>query len=66
MCQIKQCQIKINKHDSEHLIFSKCYLYGAPRIMNFKNKSVLDIEFANYGLSARHFQEASIYHQKIV
>ena len=43
--KIKQCQNKINKHDSEHLILSKCYLYGASQIINILKKSVLDMEF---------------------
>ena len=47
LCQIKQCQIKIKKHDSEHLILSKYYLYGAPQIKDFLKKSVLDIELGN-------------------
>ena len=48
LCQIKQCQNKINKHDSEHLILSKYYLYKAPQIKNFKKKSVLDMEFEKW------------------
>ena len=43
--QIKQCQSKIIKHDSENLILSKYYLYGALQIKNVLNKSVLDMEF---------------------
>ena len=46
LCQIKECQIKIIKHDSEHLILSKYYLYGAPQIKDIKKKQpVLDMEF---------------------
>ena len=47
LCQIEQYQIKINKHDSEHLVLSKYYLYGAPQLKKF-NKSVLDIEFVKW------------------
>ena len=43
--QIKQCQSKINKHDSENLILSKYYLYGASEIKNILKESVLDMEF---------------------
>ena len=38
LCQIKEYQIKINKHDSEHLILSKYYLYGAPQIKDILKK----------------------------
>ena len=43
--QIKQCQSKINKHDSENVILSKYYLYGASQIKNVLKESVLDMEF---------------------
>ena len=53
--QKKQCQSKINKHDSENLpkilsenlseIPSKYYLYGASQIKNVLKESVLDMEF---------------------
>ena len=46
------CQIKINKHDSEHLILSKYYLYGAPQLKNF-NTSVLDIQFVKWQIKIR-------------
>ena len=47
-CQVLQCQIKTNKHDSENLILSKYYLYDAPQTKSLKNKSVLDMEFAKW------------------
>ena len=50
--QIKQCLIKINKHDSKHLILSKYYLYGVPQIKNF-NKSVLDTKFVKWQIKIR-------------
>ena len=45
LCKIKEYRIKINKHNSEHLIPSKYYLYGAPQIKDIFKKSVLDMEF---------------------
>ena len=42
--QFKECQSKINKHDSENLILSK-YVYGASQIKNVLKESVLDMEF---------------------
>ena len=51
--QIKQCQIKVNKHDSEYLILLKYYLYGAPQIKNLFKKSVLDMEFAKWQIKIK-------------
>ena len=41
LCQNKQCQIKVNKHDPGHLTLSKNYLHGAPQIKNLLKKQVL-------------------------
>ena len=53
--QIKQCQSKINKHDSENLILSK-YVYGASQIKNVLKESVLDME-----LKSRNTVEDTLY-----
>ena len=42
--QIKHCQSKTNKHDSENLVLSKYYLYGISQIKNVLKESVLDME----------------------
>ena len=43
--QIKQCQSKVIKDDSENLILSKYYLYGASQVKNILKELVLDREF---------------------
>ena len=54
--QIRQCQSKINKHDSENFILSKYYLYGASQIKNVLKESVLDME-----LKSRNTVEDTLY-----
>ena len=53
-CQIKDYQIKINIHDSKHLILSKYYLYDAPQIMDIFKKSVLDLDLGSGKLKSRN------------
>ena len=55
LCQIKEYYFKINKHDSEHLILSKFYLYGAPQIMDIFKKSVLDMEFEQWQIKIKKY-----------
>ena len=49
------CQIKINKHVSEHLMHSKYYLYGSLTTDKglFLKKSVLDMEFGEWQIKIK-------------